>query len=76
MDTLNSFLLSECFNGEKEVEESAQLNVSQLTQLSTEITTLNSQLNVSQWLGGSLQGFGKKTRGSNLNSCIFFNGKR
>ena len=68
MDTLESFLLTECFNGEKEVEETSQLNVSQLT-------TLNSQNNMSQWLGGSFPGFGKKTRVSILNSCFFFMGK-
>ena len=70
MDTLKSFLLSECFNGEKDVEESSQLNVFQLTQLSTEMTSLNSQLNVSQWLGGSLV-LEKKPR-VRISTVVFF----
>ena len=69
MDTLESFLLTECFNGEKEVEETSQLNVSQLT-------TLNSQNNMSQWLGGSFQGLGKKNQGFDSQQLFFFNGKR
>ena len=62
MDTLKSFLLSECFNGEKEIEHSSHPH--------------RVSLDRSRWLGGRLLGFGKKNRGSNLNSCFFFNGKR
>ena len=44
MDTLKSFLISECFNGEKYVQESSQLQLTCLNGLVVEYKVLEKKL--------------------------------